>query len=61
MWHHTAAAHFHGLVLGWAWEIYPISVVFEMGHHATRFHLNGFMCNLWPSFLKISRARDMFF
>jgi hypothetical protein len=61
MWHYTAAAHFHGLVLGWAWELYPISVVFEMGHHAVRFPLNGSMCNLCPSFLKISRARDVGF
>ena len=52
MWHYTAPPHFHGLVLGWAWGLYRISVVIEMACDATRCHLNGFVCNLCPSFLK---------
>jgi len=61
MCHYTAAPHFYGLVLDWAWGPYPIPVVFKMGHHATRCHLNGFVCNLCVSFLKISKARDVGF
>lgn len=38
---------------------YPVSLVFEVGHHAARCHLNSFVYNVCPSLLKISKVERL--